>query len=243
MSALHGARVAQQRYFPTLTHELAPAYVHLAWFAGGVVIGFLTPFIFSSVLELHHDLYYLVYFTITLTFLASYVRATRIDLAELFSRAWRWSVALGLVSTAFVVANVLSRESTPGPTGLYAGFEVLWRGVAYGTVDALLLTAFPGVVALGVIGDKLVGLRRHLLFAAVMLPLVLVITGAYHLGYEQFREDGVAAPEFGNTVISVPMLATGNPLGSIVSHASMHVAADLHAYETEVFLPPETEAP
>jgi hypothetical protein len=76
-----------------------------------------------------------------------------------------------------------------------------------------------------------------------MFPLVLVITGAYHLGYEQFREDGIGPPEIGNTIISVPMLATGNPLGSIAAHASMHVTADIHAYETDVFLPPETEAP
>jgi hypothetical protein len=28
-----------------------------------------------------------------------------------------------------------------------------------------------------------------------------------------------------------------------VAHASMHVTADIHSYETDLFLPPETEAP
>jgi hypothetical protein len=32
-------------------------------------------------------------------------------------------------------------------------------------------------------------------------------------------------------------------VGSILAHASMHIAAVLHAYETDVFLPPQVEAP
>jgi hypothetical protein len=216
--------------------------VHLTWFAAGTGIGFLTPFTLTSVIDCQHDIYYGFYFAITLAFLAAYVRATRLDVPALFRSAWRWSLVLAVPSTAFVVANVLSRESTAGPEGLYAAFEVAWRGVAYGTVDALLLTAFPGAVALGILEGKLRG-KRRLLFAVIALPLVLIITAAYHLGYEQFRDDGIGPPEFGNVVISLPMLATGNPLGSIVAHASMHVAADVHSYETDVFLPPETEAP
>jgi len=218
-------------------------WTHVRWFVSGVAIGFLTPFVFSSLLEIQHDVYYGIYFAITLTFLAVYVRAAAIDLRDLFARSWRWSLALGVPATAFVVVNVLARDSTPGAGGFYGAFEVAWRGLAYGAVDALLLTAFPGAVALGILGRKLAGLRKRLLFAVVMFPLVLVITGAYHLGYEQFREDGIGPPEIGNTIISVPMLATGNPLGSIAAHASMHVTADIHAYETDVFLPPETEAP
>lgn len=216
---------------------------HLTWFAAGAAIAFLTPFVFSSLLDMQHDVYYGVYFAVALGFLTAYARAAGVDVPELFARSWLWSLALGAPAAAFVVANVLTRDSTPGAGGLYGAFEVAWRGVAYGTVDALLLTAFPGVVALGVLGGRLAGLRRRLLFAAVMLPLVVIITGAYHLGYEQFREDGIGPPEIGNTIISVPMLATGNPVGAIAAHASMHVTADIHAYETDIFLPPQTEAP
>lgn len=218
-------------------------WLHLGWFAAGSLLAFLVPYLFSSLLDLNHDVYYGVYFAIALAFLATYVSATRTDVLALFSAGWRPSLALAVPATAFVVVNVLSRDSTPGAHGLYAVFEVGWRGVAYGTVDALLLTAFPGAVSLGILGGRLSGGRMHLLFAAVMLPLVIIITATYHLGYEQFREDGIGPPEIGNTVISVPMLATGNPLGSIVTHASMHVTADVHAYETDVFLPPQTDAP
>jgi hypothetical protein len=42
--------------------------------------------------------------------------------------------------------------------------------------------------------------------------------------------------------MSVPMLATGNPIGAVVAHVTMHTTAVVHTYETPVFLPPETKA-
>jgi hypothetical protein len=83
---------------------------------------------------------------------------------------------------------------------------------------------------------------RRAALAVVTLALSLVITATYHLGYEQFRDDGVLQPELGNFLITLPAAATGNPLGSVLAHGSRHVAADVHAYETDVFLPPETSA-
>jgi hypothetical protein len=44
-------------------------------------------------------------------------------------------------------------------------------------------------------------------------------------------------------IISVPMFATANPAGSVLAHASMHVAATVYSYETDVFLPPQTHVP
>jgi hypothetical protein len=223
--------------------DAASPLVHIAWFVAGAVLGFLTPFIFTSLLSLHHDLYYLIYFTITLAFLGIYIRATHVDLAEFFRRSWHWSLALGALAAAAVVFNVVSRGPTPVPAGSYLIFEAFWRGATYGVVDALLLTAFPGLLALGMLKGNLAGILRKAAFVMASLVMVLIITGAYHLGYEQFREVGVGQPEIGNVIISVPMLATANPAGSIVAHGSMHVAATVYSYETDVFLPPQTEAP
>ena len=72
--------------------------------------------------------------------------------------------------------------------------------------------------------------------------LILTITATYHLGFEQFRRDGIEAPVIGNTMISVPMLLTASPIGSVLAHASMHVAAATHAYERPTFLPPQVGA-
>jgi hypothetical protein len=68
------------------------------------------------------------------------------------------------------------------------------------------------------------------------------VTATYHLGYPQYREDGLKRPETGNVLISVPTFATVNPAGSVIAHVSQHVAAVAHAYESEIFVPPVTKA-
>jgi hypothetical protein len=174
--------------------------------------------------------------------LLAYVRAEHVDVRRIVTHAWPWSLGLGIVVALAQVWNVLGEPATNRPTGPYFAFELLWRGVTYGVADALLLSAFPGLIAYGLLRGKIGGFGGKIRFTALALPLVLMITATYHLGYPQYREDGVGKPETGNTIISVPMLATANPIGAVVAHASMHTTAVAHSYETPQFLPPQTES-
>lgn len=230
----------------TYTHPVARsvphASHHLAWFAVVCAVAFLVPYLGVSVLALQHDVYYLVYFAITLAVVAGYVRAEGVSVADIFRDRWRWSLGIGVVLAAFLVVNVLHGESaTPRPHGAYFAFEILWRGVGYGLIDTLLLTVFPALVAYALLHGRVAGLAGKLRFTALALPLVIVVTATYHLGYPQYRQDGLSRPETGNVLISIPTFATVNPVGSIVAHVSQHVAAVTHAYESRTFNPPVTK--
>jgi hypothetical protein len=216
---------------------------HLAWFAVVCFVAFLVPYLGVSVLDLQHDVFYLVYFAITIALVASYVRIEQVDVTEIFWRRWRWSLGLGLVVAIFLVFNVFNTsDATERPHGAYFVFELLWRGVGYGLIDTLLLTIFPCFVAYKLLHGHVDGLKGKLRFTALTLPLVLVITATYHWGYPQYREDGLSRPETGNVLISIPTFATANPVGSVVAHVSQHVAAVTHAYESRIFNPPETKS-
>ncbi|HET8951239.1 MAG TPA: hypothetical protein VFN44_12035 [Solirubrobacteraceae bacterium] len=216
--------------------------VQLRWFGYAALVGFAVPFIGSSVLELHHDVYLGIYFASVLGLFAAYATATGLDLRETFTRHWKLGVALGVVFGVALVRNVLSEDATPRPDGAYYVFELIWRGAIYGAIDALLLTVLPCLVVYRALGGHLASWRRRLAYFAASLALVMTITAVYHLGYDQYRADGVRAPETGNTIISMPMLLSTNPIGSIADHAAMHVSAVAHSYETEIRLPPPTEA-
>lgn len=215
---------------------------HAAWFAAGLAVAFAAPWLGTSVLDLDRDLYYAAYFASALGFLALYARSTGLDGAAVLRRNWRWSLGIGAVVAVAVVANVLNDPATARPGGVHLAVELLWRGLVYGVTDALLLQAFPAAVAYSVLGGEVGGLRRRVGFAALTLPLVVIVTAVYHLGYEQFRDDGLRQPETGNAILSVPVLLTANPVGSVVAHATMHVAAVAHAYETPTYLPPQSSA-
>ena len=154
-----------------------------------------------------------------------------------------WSV----LATAFVVRDVFAEPATPGPTGPALGLAILWLGLAYGVADAILLSAFPLLVATALFRGRLAGLARRAGFVVAVLGLSLIITATYHAGYAQYRAHGLArnglgGPLVGNTIITLPAALSANPLGSLAAHAAMHVAAVVRAYETDVFLPPRTPA-
>jgi len=206
-------------------------------------IAFLVPHLGVSVLALQHDVYYLVYFAVTIALVATFVRVEQVDVAEIFRQRWRWSLGAGVVLAAFLVFNVFkTSDATARPHGAYFVFELLWRGVGYGIVDTLLLTIFPCFVAYKLLHGHAAGLTGKLRFTALMLPLVLLVTATYHLGYPQYRQDGLSRPETGNVLISIPTFATVNPVGSIVAHVSQHITAVTHAYESRIFNPPVTKS-
>jgi hypothetical protein len=216
---------------------------HGAWFALVCGVAFLIPYLGISLLGLQHDVFYLVYFAVTVTLVATYVRVEQVDVAEALRRRWRRSLAIGVVLAGFLVFNVLkTADATARPRGAYFVFELLWRGVGYGIVDTLLLTIFPCFVVYKLLHGQIDGLKGKLRFTALMLPLVLIITATYHLGYPQYREDGLSRPETGNVLISIPTFATANPVGSIVAHVSQHVTAVTHAYQSRIFNPPVTKS-
>ena len=215
----------------------------LRWFAAGAVVAFLVPFVFSSTIDLHHDVYLGVYFAFVAGFFTLYVRRNAIDVRAAVTRNWRWGLAAGVLAAVALVGNVFSETETDRPDGVYFVFELIWRGATYGAVDALLLTVFPCLLVYQALGGPLATWRKRIAYFAASLALVMTITATYHLGYSHYRAEGVGAPETGNVIISMPMLLTANPLGSLVDHSAMHVAAVIHAYEDDTRLPPQTDAP
>ena len=79
---------------------------HLAeWYIAWALIVFAVPLIGAGLLELHHDLYLLIYFTVVGTFLASFVAHTHLDWRGwLRTRLW-WSIAAGAVVSFAIVRN------------------------------------------------------------------------------------------------------------------------------------------
>lgn len=214
----------------------------LRWYSCAAAVGFVVPYVGSSVLGLHHDAYLGIYFVAVLGFLAAYSRATALDVRATVARHWKLGVVLGLVMGVALVRNVLAADGSPHPSGAYFAFELIWRGALYGTIDALLLTVLPCLVVYRGLGGHLGTWRRRLAYFGASLALIVTITATYHLGFAQYRRDGLRQPEIGNTLISMPMLLSTNPIGSVLDHAAMHVSAVAHDYETDVRLPPPTTA-
>lgn len=174
----------------------------------------------------------------------AWARSTGESLREMAARRWRLAVGLGLAfagASALIVLGAEDATSHPGGIGFAAA--IVWRGLLYGAVDGLLLSAFPILVVFAALrGSRLP--RRRAGFAgvaALAMAASLAVTATYHVGYADFRSDKLRKPVTGDLVWSVPTLVTLNPVGAPIAHAGLHVTAVIHSYDTDLFLPPHSD--
>ena len=141
----------------------------------------------TTVLGLQHDLYYLIYFTFALGYLGWSATKSHIAWRAVLRRNIWWSLGLGALVAFAVARQIMGGDGTPHPQGGFYGFELVWRGVVYGAVDAMILFVFPAVVAYLVLRGNRKGLGRKAAFAGLVLLFSLVVSTSYHLGYSTYR--------------------------------------------------------
>ena len=211
------------------------------WIAGGGLRAFAFPFVWSTTLHVQRDVFYALYGACLAAFVWAYARDTRFALAPALRRHWRLGVALGIAGAgAMALVAYRSGSGSAHPGGLRFALAILWRGVYYGALDGILLSAFPILAVFHAFRDRaLLGrLRGKLAVGALALAVSVAFTAVYHLGYPDFRSDKLAKPVAGDLVWSAPTLLTLNPLGAPIAHVGLHVTAVVHDYHTDLFLPP-----
>jgi hypothetical protein len=214
------------------------------WLPSGLVFAFGVPFVLADTLVIPRDVYYGVYACGVAVFFSAWVHSTGRSLREVCTRRLVPALVLGLLfGGVMALFAVRAEESAPRPGGVEFAAALVWRGAIYGFADGLLLSAFPILAVFALFAAS--PLRRRLLgkvaIGALALAFSLAMTAVYHLGYSDFRSEKVAKPVTGDLVWSVPTLATLNPVGAPVAHVGLHVAAVVHNYDTDLFLPPHAE--
>jgi hypothetical protein len=179
----------------------------------------------------------LIYAIVAGVLVFSYFRSTGLEFRKSLLRRWRSGVVAGLAIGALLVRNVMAQPTSPEPHGGQLAWAILWLGVIYGVVDALLLNVMPVWIVYA--GWNAGGTIRLVLSrAASALAASLLVTASYHLGYEEFRGATLLQPLIGNGLITLAFLLTGSPAAAIIGHVIMHTAAVLHGITTTVQLPP-----
>jgi formate/nitrite transporter FocA (FNT family) len=241
--------VTVQLHRPRLTTrtDTAPAArggSPMLWLGAAAVLFFLVPFIGTDWLGLQADLYYLGYFTVAVAFFAGFVITHASALRPLWTQHLWESILIGALAGAALAFGIFAQAATPHPDGWRFGFQIVWRGLIYGSVDALTLYVLPAAVAYLLMRGNRQGLKRKAGFAGLALVLSLLVTTTYHLGYSEYRGETMRNPEIGALVANILTALTGNPLGAVVTHSTMHVAAVVHQNEGGAahMLPPTVSA-
>jgi hypothetical protein len=209
------------------------------WILGSAAVGFGSSFLFSDVLGLARTPFVAAHAVVVLSWFGLYLLSERIRFSSQLRRRWLAGLLVGLVFGLILARNVLSQPASARPEGGELAFNLVWSGLVYGLVDALLLTVVPVLACYGSRPDD--QLRRagpRWRFGLLALGASLAITGAYHLGFEEFRGVALIQPLIGNGLITLSYLLAGNPLAPIGAHLLMHLAAVWHGMATTAQLPP-----
>jgi hypothetical protein len=226
---------------PELPRHQAPSLINeFVWVLAAAVLGFVTAALFSGLLELRRDWFVAIYALLVGSFLFGYIRWSGVDLGSFLLRRWIWGVIGMVVVGAILVASVQRMPASPPASGVALAWDILWLGIVYGVVDALLLTVLPVAVtwrAFSAAGWT-TSWPGKLVTGMAAFAASLGVTAAYHLGYVEYRGPQVVDPLIGNGVMTLGYLLTGSPVTAIGAHIALHVASALHGVETTVTLPP-----
>ena len=217
----------------------------ILWIIIAAVAGFGISAIFSGWLKLPRNLYLLFYIPLAGVLFAVFVIVENISIREVLTHNWYWGLLAAAVASFIVIRNVLSQPSSERNKGSALVLDILWPGLAYGLTDSLLLTVLPILAVREAFADPLLsdGWTGKIAFGILALLASFIVTVAYHLGYQEFRNKKVLWTMLGNGVLSLAYILTMNPLAAILPHIGMHITALIHGRETTGQVPPHYHEP
>ena len=219
-------------------------YAHLGWIIAAGLLGFVISFAFSALLRLPRDIFLVPYIGFTLLFLYAYTRWSGLSIQDLILHNWIWGIMGAMILGIITIRNVLSQPTSPRSKGLNLAFDLLWSGFLYGLTDGLLLSVFPVIATWQAFTllDWTANGPGRILVALLTILSSMFVTSAYHFGYIEFRGKRLITANVGNTVMTLGVLITSNPLAAMLCHSAMHMAAVLHGPALVIQLPPHDPA-
>ena len=220
--------------------EERQSWRELFWLPAAAIIGFLIPAVLVGRFDVSRSWFILGMAAATIPFTGAYVRWASIDVVTVIKWHWKWGVLGAVVTGAFLVFAVQNQDSTARPDGIGLAWDVLWQGVGYGFIDALLLSVLPVLITWRTFSAHgwTVGWTGKLGVGALALAASLFVTAAYHLGFPEYRGTELKDPLVGNGIMSVAYILTNNPIAAFGSHIAMHIAAVFNGAEGTTQLPP-----
>jgi hypothetical protein len=216
------------------------AWYSVAWVLAAGLVGFGISALFSGILKFSRRIFLVPYTFLIGVFVYSYVLWSQVDIGNLLANNWLPGVSIGVLLGIFLVRSVRSQPSSRQGNDDALVLNLVWLGLVYGVIDALFINVIPVLVVWQGFGefDWAASFLGKITLGLLALVASLLVTLAYHLGYPEFRNRTIRYPLIGNLLITLAYLVSANPLGALISHVVMHLAAVVQGPETTIQLPP-----
>jgi hypothetical protein len=210
------------------------SWKHMIWLFQAAVLVFGVPFIFSHLLKLPLDLFYVILGIFSIAFIWYYSKATDLDWGKSLSPGW----ALGIILGAFIGLGFISNASTqihmadfnmPAFTS-----RVILRGVIYGVLSAILLTIIPFVITWRAFSGANPGNIRKIAVTLIAVIALASMSFLYNLGLGGFNNKNLNDDVKMSMIANVPSLVSGNPLAGPISNVFLQISRNIALYQENV---------
>jgi hypothetical protein len=209
------------------------------WILVLAALGLLTSTVFARLLHLDRALFVAVWALFAGVAWWRYSLLARVSIRTQLKRRWLGGVIVGLLIGWILIQTVVRQPASEVTQGTELLVQLVWVGVVYGMVDALMLSILPVLLLYASRpASDLASPFSRLRWAGAALAGSALVTAAYHAGFREFQNPSLIGPLIGNLAVTLGYLLSGSPVAPIVSHVLMHLAAVLHGAATTVQLPP-----
>jgi hypothetical protein len=219
-------------------------WAYLLWIPAAALLAFAIAEIFAGHLHLTRKVLLIPYVVLVGLFLYGFMRWSGLSIIGLIRSNWVWGLVGSVLVGVFLIRNIFSQPASARDAGLSLVFDLLWSGIVYGLIDALLLSVMPvlatwqAFLTLGWTGNW----PGKIAVGAIAFIASLFVTACYHLGYPEYRvQRGIFGPTLGNGIMTLGYLLTASPITAIFSHIAMHLAGVLRGPASVMQLPPHYE--
>jgi hypothetical protein len=201
---------------------------HLLWIPPNAVLVFGLPYLLVKLLKFSNDIYYIWLYIVSIAFIVIYARLTHFNWGASLKTGW----ALGTILGVFVGLAFLSLASMSNPAIENSFLSVniiplLWRGLLYGLISAILISVFPFIVVWRALSGSNPGGTRKIGVTLVAIISIALMSSLYNLGLSDLRNDNLTNQIGKSMIASVPTIISGSPLAAPISNVLLQISESI----------------
>ncbi len=205
------------------------SWKHIFWVLAVCLFVFAVPYISLYILKINNDLFYFLFLVTGIFFLWIYKKRSKIKVRSALKSGWALGIILALfIGLSFISFNMTDYSDITTTLGNKGVFAIFWRGIVYGLISGILISAFPFIAVWRAVAGSNPGSFRKFITIVVAFASILLTSASFSAGTSGFDKDKIAESVKMNLVAGLPTLLSGNPLASPIAGAFLRVSENIN---------------
>jgi hypothetical protein len=159
----------------------------------------------------------------SIAFLYYYRKKSNLKIKASIKSGWALGIILAVFFGLGFVSYNLTVNSNIAVSDINAA-AVIWRGLVFGFISSIVLTAFPFITVWRSFAGKNPGRLRRFGMVIISAIAIFLMSLCQSIGYAGFDKEKIANQVKVNIIAGLPTLLSGNPMASPIAGTFLKVS-------------------